>query len=1072
MKSLKPFLLVLILSMILGVLSPAQALAPTSGPVDRMQQEGELPVGLDQEPAATDSPDVNPILQCTGTGTGGDRADLRGIRFTVNQSFTRLVVRMDASAAGSYIVKAELRRSTGFVAAPETTRLFTLNVPGSPSATPYLPVGFSFGNVAVSGNETFTLKFIPISGPGTLYFETFGIGNKPCAGVEETDENNVANPTERGDPAGFKVLPAVSPLSLSSTYVATPPTIDGGIGYGEWNIANRHNFQNGFITLQNDGLRLYVLVDLLADTVDDALRSQDYFWLAFDTNQDVSITSMVDLLYGLETTTGNMRYSYFTGPGTLTGLQPNTFSSKGRGFGCYFADGSFSIVGFPFKFTCSKHLVWEFGIDLTEIMALPGGTARMGLRASSPNPAFTEDVPGYFLNNFDQMIEIALASLPGVAPVPNPAASLTLENDAIELTQAIQTRQNTLPLVQDKRTVARVYADVNGVASAQPAKVYLYGSRGGVDLPGSPLAMFHTAPTTINRATTNHTANFFLPKTWDEGSVSFFSRVTDMFGRQASSPAFTRSFTNKEVPVYWIVPINTGSNASPVLVSNAEITSQEGYLEAIYPVKDVQFVRKLWQDIGPTTVGNTIAALNQYYNNAVLAWILTVIFTGKSPYDLPDQIYGFTPSGGGISDPTWLGANGRVARGYRGTSLEGTMAHEINHNLDRSSGGTWGRHVPGGCGATGPDPSWPYSNDDIQEVGFDPRAAGAAVPSNYPDVMSYCQSGASPTKWISPYRWQNLFDTFTTPTTARMMARAADIQTVYYLSGYVDVDGTGALDPILIQPGLTSDDDSLGEYSVQVLNADDKPIASQFFQPVFGPIEPDEDITRIYFSFQLPAVQGADQVVLLAGDKVLDEIQVSDHAPTVTVLEPNGGETWSGIQTIRWSASDEDGDVLSFNILYSPDDGNTWYPVAAGVTGDSLEVDTSALPGGSLARVKVIASDGFNTAEDVSDGTFTLEEKPPAVIIHLPEADALAAPEALVFLQGEATDLEDANLLDENFIWTIGEDVLGIGREVNATLPRGWNDITLTVLDSQGNAGEAQVRVFVGQRIFMPYLSR
>ena len=62
------------------------------------------------------------------------------------------------------------------------------------------------------------------------------------------------------------------------------------------------------------------------------------------------------------------------------------------------------------------------------------------------------------------------------------------ETNAIEVTQAIQDRDNTLPLVADKRTVARLYADVNGVGSVQPSIVYLYSSSGGNDLPGSPLA--------------------------------------------------------------------------------------------------------------------------------------------------------------------------------------------------------------------------------------------------------------------------------------------------------------------------------------------------------------------------------------------------------------------------------------------------------------------------------------------------------------------------------------------------------------------------------------------------------
>jgi hypothetical protein len=80
-----------------------------------------------------------------------------------------------------------------------------INVPASGSE-PYGEVILDFGDIIVAGNETFTLKFIVNGGPGSLFFETFGIGNTPCANVEETNENDVAFPTERGDPAGFEVI--------------------------------------------------------------------------------------------------------------------------------------------------------------------------------------------------------------------------------------------------------------------------------------------------------------------------------------------------------------------------------------------------------------------------------------------------------------------------------------------------------------------------------------------------------------------------------------------------------------------------------------------------------------------------------------------------------------------------------------------------------------------------------------------------------------------------------------------------------------------------------------------------
>lgn len=158
-------------------------------------------------PTATVTPTVpQTILVCPGVGTGGDAADLRGIRFTVDQPFTTIQFRVDGSVAGNYLFTAELRRSTGFLGPADYLQNgVSVLAPGTPSVIPFAEATVDFGLIPVTGSETFTLKLSSIAGPGDLYLEVFGVGNTPCPGVEETNENNVPLPTERGDPAGFTV---------------------------------------------------------------------------------------------------------------------------------------------------------------------------------------------------------------------------------------------------------------------------------------------------------------------------------------------------------------------------------------------------------------------------------------------------------------------------------------------------------------------------------------------------------------------------------------------------------------------------------------------------------------------------------------------------------------------------------------------------------------------------------------------------------------------------------------------------------------------------------------------------
>ncbi|MBM3882559.1 MAG: hypothetical protein FJ387_23020 [Verrucomicrobia bacterium] len=166
----------------------------------------------------------------------------------------------------------------------------------------------------------------------------------------------------------------------------------------------------------------------------------------------------------------------------------------------------------------------------------------------------------------------------------------------------------------------------------------------------------------------------------------------------------------------------------------------------------------------------------------------------------------------------------------------------------------------------------------------------------------------------------------------------------------------------------------------------------------------------------------------------------------------NGGENWSGVQTIAWTATDPDrGDLLAFNLQYSPDDGRSWIPVTNQVAGRSYDVDTARLPGANAARIRVIATDGYHTDSDDSDKAFTVVGKPPRPFIRRPQpADLLYAGQVLSFA-GEAEDLEDGTLPDPSLRWSIGAQIVGTGRDVQVQLGEGPYEVVLTATDSAGN---------------------
>jgi hypothetical protein len=49
-----------------------------------------------------------------------------------------------------------------------------------------------------------------------------------------------------------------------------------------------------------------------------------------------------------------------------------------------------------------------------------------------------------------------------------------------------------------------------------------------------------------------------------------------------------------------------------------------------------------------------------------------------------------------------------------------------------------------------------------------------------------------------------------------------------------------------------------------------------------------------------------------------------NQSPTVTLTAPAGGDLLRGTQTLRWTAADPDKDTLTYEVLFSDDDGKTW----------------------------------------------------------------------------------------------------------------------------------------------------
>lgn len=225
------------------------------------------------------------------------------------------------------------------------------------------------------------------------------------------------------------------------------------------------------------------------------------------------------------------------------------------------------------------------------------------------------------------------------------------------------------------------------------------------------------------------------------------------------------------------------------------------------------------------------------------------------------------------------------------------------------------------------------------------------------------------------------------------------------------------------------------------------------------------DDRSLHFALVLPWPDGAAKVVVRRGGASLDERAGSANRPTVRLTTTNNGGSLSLPVDIAWQASDPDGDQLSFSVLYSNDDGQTWRPLAAEIQARALRLTTyKGLPGTSKGRFKVVASDGFHAAEDVSDRAFRVPNSPPEVAILSPRTGTTARQGATVVLQGIASDLEDTPQAPGRVRWTSNLDGR-LGDQVQLlvrTLRPGRHRLSFSATDSDGATATAEVEITIG----------
>jgi hypothetical protein len=719
-----------------------------------------------------------------------------------------------------------------------------------------------------------------------------------------------------------------------------------------------------------------------------------------------------------------------------------------------------------------------------------------------------------------------------VERLPNDASALPQVNmyiSGIEVTQSIQDLNNSVLLIKNKRTFVRVYVKSVGTAVPGVTAQLSAPSLGGNPLsPVNPAGTHITVRPNPDRNDINQSFLFELPWSWTQQSSLNLQVILNPYkvplepNYSDNTGSISVNFQNSPTLSVEFFRLNytlNNTNYSPRI--SGDVLKTYSWILRAYPLGGAigqSFKPRLWDVAGGTQLGSLVNTSNpackfvypganddislcaSYFANGLLFYyrvatqfgILNVgLNTNAFYYGMISDAAGYFPRGQAMYTKTSVGPAGTPGLHFNlgygwdtdGTYADWYAAHEIGHSLGRSHPNA-GSDDPStqaveNCGHSRSDPSYPYGNLTTARApigpannsmeGFDVGDPGFGIPvkvlpsKTWNDVMSYCDF-----QWLSDYTYKGMYNHMIAHPSAAVQSPAVtgDFLAV---SGIINPTANTAgfsfirrLSDVVNVPPLTP-----GGYSIRLLNGSNATLANYDFTP-----QQENEAPTLSFGQVVDFVSGTRKVEIVkkADGSVLASQPVSAHPPVISNVALQGAPNpVSGVVTLGWTASDADGDTLSFDVSYSRDNGATFQPVATNLSGSSAQIDTAQLGGSGTAILRVTASDGVNSAS-ADSAPFVMADKPPQPYILTPADNTHIHYEQLVNFSGMALDAQDGTVDSSGLVWKDqSNNTLGSGPMLSLdTLPVGTNVITLRATNSVGKTASASVTVIVDDDLNLP----